>query len=279
MQFIKGRTRFRRFIFLAALAAATGAALWGDNLAYEVASNAEFGVVDLNTGAFTYIGNQGDQLAGLGLLDGVLYGGLSYTDAVVGNNLYRINVATGALTNLGSGSVLYNDFGSTLTGLYGIGTDGNLYSVNPSNGADTLIGATGLGAPTSTVGLSTNSSTLYYSFGGDLYTLNTSTGAATLVGALGTTEDGAMVSEGGSLWAGINSPLSLDTVNTSTGAAAFAANVSGTAEAFWGLAPESMASTPEPATSSLLAPAALLLALCESFRRVWRKSPRNSTAR
>ncbi len=260
---------FRTWILAAAAIGAT--CVFGDNLAYEVTSGAEFGTIDLSTGAFTPIANQGDQLAGLGLLDGVLYGGLSYTDAVVGNNLYRINPATGVLDNLGSGLVLYNDFGSTLTGLYAIGTDGNLYSVNPSNGADTLIGATGLGAPgTTAVGLSTNSATLYYSFGSNLYMLNTSTGAATLVGALGTSQDGAMVFEGGSLRAGVNSPLSLDTVNTATGAGTFAANVSGTTAAFWGLAPENTSSTPEPATSSMLILAAAVFAFREGYRRASR---------
>jgi hypothetical protein len=274
MGFIRGFLggRFRRLIFLAGLAATMGAA-WGNITAYEVLSGSEFGVIDLGSGAFTYIGNSGEQLAGLGVFGGALYGGLAYIDSKGGGNtLYQINVATGALTAVGDGSALFNDFGSTLSGLYGIDTDGNLYTVDPSTGADTLVGATGLGAPSSTVGLSTNSNTLYYSFGGNLYTLSTSTGAATLVGALGTSQDGAMVYAGGSLYAGINSPLSIDTLNTSTGAATSGPAVAGTVEAFWGLAPDSVSvsSTPEPATFGLLVAAGAMLAL---RGRVSRKSP------
>jgi len=264
-----------RLVFLAVTIGA--ATLWGDITAYEVANTGQFATLDLTTGAFTYLGNSGEQLAGLGVYDGVLYGGLAYTDSSGGNTLYTINAANGALTAVGTGSVLLNDFGSTLTGLYAIGTDGNLYSVNPSTGADTLVGATGLGVPAGTIGLSTNAGALYYSFGGNLYTLNTGTGTATEIGALGTSQDGAMVFYGGSLWAGINSSptLSVDTVNTATGAATFVADVSSnTVEGFWGLAPDSISSSsaPEPATSSLLAVAAAILALRASVRRVSRKS-------
>lgn len=132
--------------------------------------------IDLTTGVYSAIGTQSTQLAGLGVYNGALYGGVAYTNSISGNTLYQVNTATGGLTTVGTGSVLLDDFGSTLNGLYGIGTDGSLYSVNPLNGADSLIGATGLGAPASnTVGLSTNSSALYYSFAGNLYTLSTST--------------------------------------------------------------------------------------------------------
>ena len=277
MGFIRGFLggRFGRLIFLTGMAATTGMA-WGSITAYEVLSGSEFGVIDLGTGAFTYIGNSGEQLAGLGVYGGTLYGGLAYIDSKGGGNtFYQVNVATGALTAVGNGSALLNDFGSTLSGLYGIDTDGNLYSVDPSTGVDTLVGATGLGAPSSTVGLSTNSNTLYYSFGSNLYTLNTSTGAATLVGALGASQDGAMVYEGGSLYAGINSPLSIDTVNPSTGAATSGPAVAGTVEAFWGLAPDSVSvsSTPEPATFGLLVAAGAMLALRGRVGRVSRKSP------
>ena len=67
---------------------------------------------------------------------------------------------------------------------------------------------------------SVNSGTLYYGNGADLYTLNTSTGAGTLVGAFGSgAEIGALVTVGGILYGGDQGNATIDTINTSTGAA------------------------------------------------------------
>ena len=240
-----------------------GATLRADSFAYELTGNAGFGTVDLNTGTYTSIGSQAQQLAGLGVAGGVLYGGL-----YAGSTLYQINASTGAITSVGSASLNYQAFGSTLSGLYAIGLDTNLYSINPSTGAQTLEGPTGLSIAGITIGMSTNSSALYYTNGANLYTLNTSTGAATLVGAMVTTNRvGAMVFEGGALWAGVESPVSFDTLNTSTGAATFVSNDSNTA-IIYGLAPYSPATsgTPEPGTWSMLAAGIGALALLRRLR-------------
>lgn len=138
--------------------------------------------MDLNTGAFTSLGNSGQTLAGMAVADGLLFA-TSYRTA--NGTLFTVNPLNGALTSVGTATGIdYDDFGATTGGLYVVGTNSDLYSINPSNGAATLIGPTGLSLGF-VRSLSDNSSTLYFSNGLDLYTLSTGTGAATLVGGFG----------------------------------------------------------------------------------------------
>jgi hypothetical protein len=251
----------RFFYSIGIVLAMGGATLQANSLAYELTGNAGFGTVDLNTGIYTSIGSQSQQLAGLGVAGGLLYGAL-----YGGNTLYQVDTSTGAITSVGNALLNYQDFGSTLSGLYAIGADRHLYSINASTGAPTDIGDTGLALAGITIGLSTNSSTLYYTNGTNLYTLNTSTGAATLVGSTGA-RIGAMVFEGGSLWAGVESPLSFDTLNTTNGNATFVSSDSN-GSIIYGLAPvASTAGTPEPGTWTLLATAMGALALLRRRRK------------
>jgi PEP-CTERM motif len=148
----------------------------------------------------------------------------------------------------------YSDFGSTTSGLFAVGFNRDLYSINPSTGAATLIGPTGLGLGTWR-GLSTNSSILHFADGPNLYTLNTSTGAATLVGAMGGGfELGAILDEGGVLYGGSETPsLQVVTVGPATGAAASVAPLTGSTGHFYALAPNPITTTvPEPSTWALL---------------------------
>ena len=176
-------------------------------------------------------------LAGMGETDGTLYG-TSYQQA--NGTLYTINPVNGALTEVGTSAVDYLAFASTTSGLYALGSDHNLYSINSATGAASLIGATGIGFG-SWFGLSTNSdsSTLYYADGADLYTLNTGTGAATLVGALGDSiEIGVLLQENGTLYGGQETPsLAVDTLDPTTGAATTGAALTGTGGVFYALAP------------------------------------------
>ena len=113
-----------------------------DVFAYEATGPGdEFGVIDLTTGVFTPLSNMGLTLAGLGSYGGVIYGG-----AYHGNTLYSINTSIGALTAIGTGNIGNNYllFGSTTSGLYGIGWNDVLYSIDPATGAATEIGSTGL---------------------------------------------------------------------------------------------------------------------------------------
>jgi hypothetical protein len=239
---------------VAAFAANTSAR--ADSFAYESTGYTSqlFGILDLNTGVFTSEGGMGDTLAGLGTYGGAIYGG-SYH----GTTLYGVNTATGALTAIGAGVIGrgYVDFGSTLSGLYGVGWDGNLYSINPLTGAATLIGPTGL-VPGGVMGMSAGSNALYLTQNAFLYTLDTATGTATLVGAVNPAESGfgALVTVDGTLYGGAYgaSVPNIYSLDPSTADATFIAASASTpfmpGEAgFWGLAPinsEPLNSVPGP---------------------------------
>jgi hypothetical protein len=221
------------------------------------------GIVDLGTGVFTQLGNMGLLLSGLGVSNGALYAGANAT-----TTLYSVNPSNGSLTSIGSGTSTYSDTGSTLTGLYGLDPSFNLFSINASTGATTVIGPTGL-SPASIFGLSTNSSTLYLTNGGSLYTIDTGTGTAHLVGALGTTNQvGAMVFLNGTLYGGDWVNHSIDTIDTTTGHATVGPTETGTSDTFWGLAPAAGVA-PEPASLWLFGGGIATLAL------VRRRSRRN----
>ena len=238
-----------------------------DALAYIVTQTDQFGTIDLNTGVFTGIGNMGQQLSGLGVSGGNLFGGVSDT-----GNLYQVNPANGALTLIGAGTINYLATGSTTSGLYAVGGPGtagsalSLYSINAGTGAATLIGATGLDISTTvvdTLGISTGSGTLYLTFGpsfstGTLYSVNVATGAATSIGSTtGADALAAEVFENGTLYGGSNISGgsfvdSVYTLNASTGAGTFLADESGGATRFDGLAPGPLAAVPEPGSPLLM---------------------------
>jgi hypothetical protein len=236
-----------------------------DNTAYAGSSSGTFGTMDLSTAVFTLEGNSGQTLAGLAVADGTIFA-TSYHTA--NGTLFEVNPATGGLTSIGTtAGVDYDDFGSTTTGLYVVSDSAiqDLYSIDPTTGAATLIGPTGLGYG-SWRGLSTNSSTLYFADGADLYTLSTTTGVATLVGAFGSSaEMGVLLTEGGVLYGGDDTNNTLDTINISTGTATVGPAPSASfAGAFYGLAPYPVPGatvTPEPATLSLLVMGISALAL------------------
>jgi hypothetical protein len=97
--------------------------------------------------------------------------------------------------------------------------------------------------------MSTGSSTLYVTGLNNLYSTNTATGAATLIGFpnVGYID---VVTEDGVIYA-VSEDLKIYTLDGSTGAATFLANVSGTNSFFWGLAPDVV--TPLPAALPLFA--------------------------
>jgi hypothetical protein len=211
--------------------------------AYVINSIGAFGTLDLTTGAFQLISNTGTAISGMGQINGQLYAGGWRT-----NVLYVINPATGALTPVGAGSISgYEDFGSTTAGLFGIDTALNVYSVNPSTGATTLLGNAGLNpSGLASAGLSTGSSTLYLSlswgFGSPpLYTVDTTTGLATLVGPM-SSGVGAFVFQNGILY-GVTCPPSIAglllNVNPTTGGSTVITGVDPAVGIIAGLAPMS----------------------------------------
>src|SRR6266853_428040 len=78
----------------------------GDDFAYAVTVSGRFGIIDLNTGVFSPLGNTGQRLAGLGMFGGKLYGaaylGVSYGTANAQGTLYLIDQASGSLTAIGT---------------------------------------------------------------------------------------------------------------------------------------------------------------------------------
>ncbi len=183
--------RLALFACVALMASITvPSALRADTLAYAMGFGGYFGTVDLNTGIFTRTWTALVSVSGLAAYNGNLYGidhGLS--------TLIQINPATGAVTYAPTPYNLNEaGFGSTTAGLFLIqaGAPTNLYSINPTTGAATLIGPTGITSQggNGVLSVSNDSSTLYWSvtsntvaFQNFLYRINTTTGAATLVGS------------------------------------------------------------------------------------------------
>ena len=234
----------RTVIFVAILIAAKSLVA---QTAYVASYDQTFGTVDLATGSYTQLGTSGVILGGLAVgADGSLYG-CGWPNS---STLYKVDPQTGDLTTVGNSPITYYIFGSTTSGVFAMDVNGNLYSVNVTNAATTLIGPTGLNAAMIAFGgASTGASTLYFamSIGSapmGLYSINTNTGAPTLVGSTGEFSLGALVFENGTLYAGsgITSPYPIYTMNPSTGAASFVANTP--AGDFVGLAPTVTAPSP-----------------------------------
>ena len=212
-----------------------------------------FGIVDLNSGAFTLIGNMGSGgYDGLAVANGVLY-------TEQNGLLYSVNTANANLTFIGgvTGTPNLATFGSTTTGLYGVGNSGSasvttLFSINPQTGAITAIGPIGASAIPNGTGfysrLSVGSSTLYLENNSNLYTVNTTTGAATQVG---TTDSNGYLSsvlllEYGTYYAGTGSGIA--TVNVATGQIAPHSSIFGGPGSPVGLAPDPL-TTATPAVT------------------------------
>jgi len=212
-------------------------------LAYE-SSSSDFGMIDLTTGQYTFIGNTGQVLAGLGNYGGALYAGVNTS-----TGFYQVNPANGSLTFIGDGGVPIVATGSTTGGVYELGFNDNLYSVNLTNGALTLIGNTGIPIASPT-GMSANGPNLYINSQSNLYLVNTSTGNASLVGSTSPAQFGTMVYIDGMYYAGAatGSPFDIFTFDPNT--ADVTSSLDSNSPLFWGLAP---AVTPLPATLPLFA--------------------------
>jgi hypothetical protein len=179
---------------------------------------------------------------------GVGPGGVLYGSGYPYNSpaLYSVNPTNGALTLVGNNfSSGFYDLGSTTTGLFAMG--------NSDGNLYSINPNTGTGSligPTLLGNfMSTGSSTLYGSAQNTLYSINTTTGATTLVGSpnIGYFD---VVTEDGVIYA-VTEDLKIYTLNQSNGAATFLSNVSGTSSFFWGLAPDVV--TPLPSALPLFA--------------------------
>jgi uncharacterized protein (TIGR03437 family) len=224
------------------------ASLQADDLAFMLGTAAlgvenPLGIVDLNTGVFTLIGNMGSGgYDGLAVANGVLY-------TEQNGLLYSVNTSNANLTLIGglSGHNL-GTFGSTTTGLYSVANAPSsqvttLYSINPETGAVTTIGPIGASAVPNGLGsgviLSVGSSTLYMEFDNTLYTINTTTGAATQVGAPDSngSQTSALLLENGTFYSG-NGATGIGTINATTGQITPGSPISGGPSSAIGLAPD-----------------------------------------
>ena len=112
-----------------------------------------------------------------------------------------VDVATGAATFIGNSGVILTDIAfDPLGNLWGVSFT-NLYKINKTTGAATLVGS--LGATNGANALVfASDGTLYAAATNstDLYTVNTSTGAATSLGSTGFSSAGDLAFNGGALY-------------------------------------------------------------------------------
>jgi hypothetical protein len=226
----------------------------GDALEFVETKDGIFGRVDLVTGDFTQIADNGSKItsgsfAGFGVANGTLYA----TDYHQPHGtLYSVNTTTGVPTAIGSSTVNYEVFGSTAAGvLYAGGVDNNLYTIDPATGAATVVAPVGVSIANFNGGFSTGAALLYLVIDTNLYKINTSTGAATLVGATGGPQMTALAFDNNVLWGGQAIPsFAVATINASSGVATTGPAVTGTnAGDFFAMAPDPI---PVIATSTTL---------------------------
>lgn len=259
--------------------------LWVDD------SSGEIGTVNVSNGAVTLIGNTG---LGSSLTDiafspsGNLYGvtntalySINKTNAataLIGSLSPSIPIVAGtAIGNVGANALVFSDTGTLYTAA------GGLYTVNPSNGADTLVGSLGNGY-VSGGDLAFVGGQLYLSdTNNQLLTVNTSTGAASVVGNMGVANMFGLASPDGTTLYGV-AGTSVYTIDPATGSATLDASwgtSSGLGQAFGeafiteaGPSPITPTSTPEPA-SICLASVGALLSIWFGRRRVSRSRQLN----
>jgi hypothetical protein len=243
---------------LAAFSVRSVAADGADEQAYVISASNQFGIVNVETGAFSLIGNTTSTLSGLGQVHGVLYG----LDA--DNNLVTVNPANANTTVVGKIGLPPSPPNVTLLAslghrLYVVDPHNDLYQVNPSTGAATFVGSTGIPAPDpNTCGCVTANSLaggeggLFFTWqvntdpGGNvlvpstLYRIDTRTGHATAIGL--THSSGPIVGAGfvGNELYGftfgmpVNLPNQILELNTETGRAEFVADQSASLDPVFG---------------------------------------------
>jgi len=97
-----------------------------------------------------------------------------------------MNIATGVFSEIATEPTILNGlaWGSN-SQLYGLDSSGNLVTIDPLTGVETLVGSTGLDASTNTFAGLTDGALYALDASNNLYSINPTTGAATLVGATG----------------------------------------------------------------------------------------------
>jgi hypothetical protein len=196
---------------------------------YVAGSGGEFGTIDLTTGAYTPIGTgtftglpSGDTMYAMGLgAGGYLFGVDQEADA----HLYRINVNTGAVTDLGAIGMSAEGGGADAGGklfLLDQSTNNIFYTMNPPSTTTNAVGRTGilgngLVAPNAAGTQVFASAYINATTPDELASINPATGMATDLGSTGFSGvyDGLFVN--GTLY-GFTLNGAIITLDTSTGA-------------------------------------------------------------
>jgi hypothetical protein len=155
--------------------------------------NLDFGTIDLTTGAYTGINNQGGSVNWHALAANPSANLLYAVDlAGVGEDLVSVT-PSGIITTIGATNkgIIDLAYDATDAILYGV-DNADLYTIDTSTGATTTIGAFGVpGSGRLGLAFDGNNNSLYLNIAttgsGTLYSLNRSTGAATLIGSNGVT--------------------------------------------------------------------------------------------
>jgi hypothetical protein len=105
--------------------------------AYVAFESDAFGTIDLASGAFSSLGTTTTTVAGLAVNKSTLYaaGFLGDSNGVI-SSLYSVNPTNGALTTIGSTGISVHDFGATKNASTASGTS-QFYALTSSNGNDT----------------------------------------------------------------------------------------------------------------------------------------------
>jgi len=152
-----------------------------------------FGTIDLNTGAFTAINNQGGSANWHALAANPALNLFYSVDLDVWDSKPLVSVTPGGTISL---------IGPTYTDIRGLAYDSNhgilygvdqanLYTIDPSTGAVTAVGSLGLGNYRVGLAYDPDSDTLFLNTGGgdnSLYRVDPSTGLATWIGPNGAVE-------------------------------------------------------------------------------------------
>ncbi len=148
-------------------------------------------------------------------------------------HLATVDLATGVATSVGNLGTTIRTLACDLKGkLYGISSDGDLYTINPATAEITLVGATGVGKASylQSMGFDHKSGRLFWAHtaehvNGDLYEVNPATGAATRLG--GVLKDGNDQSEIVGLHSAYDPDMSGVTATATDGAAVFTVGADG----------------------------------------------------
>lgn len=215
--------------------------------------------IDLTTNAISTVGTiTGFEVESLSFGPGPVLYGIDED----GSQLLSINTSTAAPTVVGALGASVSDPGMAYctdnSTMYLASEDGELYTINLSTGAATLVGTDATYSPT---GMTCSTGGVLYVIDDsddNLYTVNRGTGTSTLVGSLGVSiSDGGMARNGSQLlMVSDNSPTNLYQVNPSTGAASIIVELDSSSLSLESLsvdteatAPASSPAVPTPALS------------------------------